>query len=446
MLEPGQYPCVVNHPSAGRFPGSAEIEAGRNVVVHAYDWPFPATGSFSPMGDPTPLGNVLCELRLGTHLILVDAIARELLPERLWITAPLALAAPPGYVDAQSHFFGAELQITNCHRVFGTWPIHSVEWPKAAAEHGTERYSANWDADSGVIVKFGNIELGAEFYRSHSVTDRYRFELQSRPLLTLAGAEAVSPAAWMEQYFQPLRELVSLATLEQQRITLAAVNRPDGVMRDREVEFALYSRHIDQAPYDPSADPSRDGQTLFTLRDLVGNGRDLLDCWQRFSEDQPGVVEPMVAALTKPASARSLFLGLAQSLEGIHAYRFGLGAVTRDQHRARLKAVLDEAKDAKVSPESMKWLRKWVDGRGEYRLHERLRKLSTDVAEDVARISGSQLEPDTIAEIRNGLSHGARIFTGEELDPHVRSMAIVGIAQLLRILGVPPTNISRFFR
>jgi hypothetical protein len=446
MLEFGQYPCVLHHPNGRSFPATAVIETERDVVVHAYEWPFAESESWSPMGEPTPMGNVLCELRLGTHLILIDAVAQELLPQQLWITSPLTIAAPPGYVDLQSKFLGAETQISNCHRVFGTWPIHSVEWPKTDAEHGTERYSAYWNADSKVEVKFGEIDLGAEFYRSYSLADRYGFELTSRPMLTLTSPAALSPMAWLAEYLQPLRDLVSLATLEEQRITVAALDHPENATSDREVGLALYSRHIGQTPYKPGTDPIRDGQTLFTLRDLSIDGHDLLDSWQNFCEDLPGVVDPLVAALTKPAATRSLFLGLAQSLEGIHAYRFAAGAIPREEHKARLNTVLSEVKDAGVSHDSMMWLKRWVNNRGDYSLEERLRQLASDVTEDVAAIPGSHLDPVAIPAIRNGMSHGARSFTREELSPHVRSMAIVGIAQLLRILGVPPTNVSRFFR
>ncbi len=438
---------LVRHPTAGRFPGTAEVEAGRDVVVHLFEWPFPSGGLFSPTDETKPLGNVLCELRLGVHLILIDAVARELLPEQLWITAPLAVAAPPGFVGLQSRYFGAELQIANCHRVFGTWPIHSLEWPKASAEHGTERYAANWDADSKVEVSLGgNVDLAAEFYRSHSMNDRYRFELQSRPMFNLTASEPLSASTWMAEHFEPLRELVSLATLEQQRITIASVDRPDGEMRDRQVEYSLYSRHIDQAPYEPSAHAIHDGQTLFTLRDVAGNAHAILSRWKRFREERPGVVEPLAAALTQPANARSLFLGLVQSLEGIHAYQFRPGEVTQEEHATRRVAVLAEAEAAGVSVESVKWLRKWVDSRGQYRLHERLKQLAKDVADEVGDIPGSRLHPDQIGEIRNGLSHGAAAYSRRELEPHVRTMAIVGVAQLLRIIGVPPTNISRFFR
>jgi len=447
MLDPGEYACAIHHPTAGRFPGTAEIEAGRDVAVHLYEWPFPDSGEFSQADEPKPRGNVLCELRLGVHLILIDAVARELLPEHLRITAPLAIAAPPGFVGRQSRYFGAELQITNCHRIFGTWPIHSLEWPRESAESGTERYAANWDADSKVEVSLGgNVDLAAEFYRSHSLNDRYRFELQSRPMFNLSASEPLSPSTWMTERLEPLRELVSLATLEQQRITIASVDRPEGEMRDRQVEYSLYSRHIDQAPYAPSADPIHDGQTLFTLRDVAGNAKEILSQWQRFRDEQPGVVEPLVAALTQPANVRSLFLGLVQSLEGIHAYRFGPGAVTPEEHSARRKAVLAEAKAEGVSAESVKWLHKWVDTRGQFRLHERLAQLASDVAGDVGSVPGSQLNPDLIAEIRNGLSHGGATYSRREFEPHVRSMAIVGVAQLLGIIGVPPTNISRFFR
>lgn len=33
MLDPGEYACAIHHPTAGRFPGTAEIEAGRDVAV-----------------------------------------------------------------------------------------------------------------------------------------------------------------------------------------------------------------------------------------------------------------------------------------------------------------------------------------------------------------------------------------------------------------------------
>jgi hypothetical protein len=54
IIDSDQHACVIHHP-AGRFPGTAEVEAGTDVVeagtdvvVNLYEWPSSASGMFSP--------------------------------------------------------------------------------------------------------------------------------------------------------------------------------------------------------------------------------------------------------------------------------------------------------------------------------------------------------------------------------------------------------------
>jgi hypothetical protein len=446
VLKPGEYPCVVHHPTAGNLPGTAELCPGRDPVVHVYDWPIVASGGVTSFPGPEEqLATARCELRQGVDLILFDAVVQPWLPEHAWMSSSLALAAPPGFVEPDTRFFEARLQITHGHRVFGTFPIHAVEWPSQPATTGTDRYSVHWDADAITRFPLGGVDLRAEFLISHSIGDRYQFSLQSRPVFTLTSEAARSPAEWMRDYLEPLRDLVSLATLEPQRIAIASVGSPDNDERERPLDYTLFSRAIDQEAYSPSIDTRNDGRTLFTFRDAIGNPLELLSRWQQLQRDSSAFVEPLLAGLTQPASPRVHFLALVQALEGLHAEQHGEGRIPVEDHRARRTSVLEEVGRAGISDESLDWLKAWIDRYGRYSLRERLDQLATEVADDIGPIAGAQLEARRIAEIRNGLSHGSRKYSGDELQPHLRAMAVVGIAHLLRLLEVPPGNIERFF-
>lgn len=447
ILEPGAYPCRVEHPTAGGLPGLVSIQAGKGVEVHIYEWPEDPGQSWS-FGGQHSLPILRCDLHLGVHLTLFDAIAHETFPDRLWVVAPLAVAAPPGHVDADVAYFGAQVQITNGHRVFGTWPIQKVQWPSVPPATGTEELSAFWDVDSTITTQFGEgIDLIASYTRYQDITDRYRFTVTSEPTFALSSTAAKSPSEWMSDVLVPLREFVSLATLEPQRFAAASVDRPDDDERDRQVDYTLYSPDIDQQPYRPVSDPKHDGLTLLTLKDVTPNLHSVVARWLQFRQKQPGVAGPLFSTLTEPADARSQFLGLVQALEGLHGYRFSQGKVTEEVHRARRDEVLAEVAELGASDASIAWLEKWADRYGRYTLPERLQQLKEDSEDDLEGIKVNRLEPRRIAKIRNELSHGAATaYSAAELRPHVQAMALVGIAQLLRVLDVAPTNLSRFFR
>lgn len=76
ILEPGTYTCRVEHPTAGSLPGLVSIQAGKGVEVHIYEWPEDPGPSWS-FGGQHSLPILRCDLHLGVHLTLFDAIARS---------------------------------------------------------------------------------------------------------------------------------------------------------------------------------------------------------------------------------------------------------------------------------------------------------------------------------------------------------------------------------
>lgn len=212
-----------------------------------------------------------------------------------------------------------------------------------------------------------------------------------------------------------------------------------------EVAHQVFSTDVFQQPYEAERDWENDGATLFRFPDLPYSPVELVRRWESLRQTHRGFVQPMVQALTAQMDRRARFLSLVQALEGLHTQTVGEGATTVEEHRSRRAAVLAAVKEAGLAKEDLRWLKRWVDRYGRYSLNERLEQLRDAVREDVEGICDLSLIPGDLAELRNGLSHGAADYPHAILRPRIQALSAIAAAHLLRLLELPTDRLPRLF-
>jgi hypothetical protein len=110
------------------------------------------------------------------------------------------------------------LQITEGHRLFGRVPIDTVTWPGQIPETGKAEFTAQVDGNANVTYSIGDTELRCRYWLTNTLTDYFRFQVTTAPVFEVKNATRLAPTDWMSGHVLPLRELVTLATLEPQKV------------------------------------------------------------------------------------------------------------------------------------------------------------------------------------------------------------------------------------
>jgi len=437
IVKPGSYPCVIEHPDGQRL--AAMLDLGEEVSPRGqvFDWPVPERGGVVTVPQPAEKFPMLkCSLRAGWEVLLVEAAVQALLPGQASLQASLAVAGHGLLADPDKVFPEATVQVTEGHRLFGVAPLTKVGFPKPMPETGRAEFSVEVNLDANATYKSDGTELRCRYWINSSVTDYRRFFVTTAPVFEIRSLGPLTPAKWIASYVLPLRELLTLATLEPQAVAWATL---DADSESGTRSYQLYSQDIQQVAYAPPADPHNESRTLFTFPDLPYSPVDLLRRWEDLRTTRKSFIRPLMQGLTEQMNARTRFLLLVQSLEGLHTEMIGEGPVTVEEHRRRRTEFLQAIKDAGLDK---KWANRWLDRYGRFSLAERLTQLRDMVREDMEHVDDVSLVPGEIPEIRNRLSHGAGDYSWEDLRPAMRVMSAIGAAHVLRLLDLPADRLS----
>lgn len=441
VVKPGSYPCVIEHPNGQRLAAELDLGAGHNPQGQVFGWPVDERDGIRTLPQPAERFPLLkCDLRAGWEVLLVEATVQAWLPERASLQASLAVAGHGLSGDPGRGFPEVSVQVTEGHRLFGRAPLTRVTFPTQMQETGKIEFSVEVDRDANVTYTSGGTELRCRYWINGSLTDYRRFFVTTAPVFEIRSATPLTPGEWMASHVQPLRELVTLATLEPQTVAWATLDE-EHEHASTEVStrsFQLYSQDIHQAPYAPAADPHQESRTLFTFPELPYSPVDLLRRWEDLRTAHRGFIRPLMQGLTEQMNPRARFLFLVQALECLHTETAGEGPVPVAQHRAKRKEVLQAVKDAGLD-------KKWADRYGRFSLAERLTPLLDAVRSDVERVADVVLVPGDIPDIRNRLSHGAEDYSWQALRPAMRVMSAIGAAHVLRQLDLPLDRLPMVF-
>ncbi len=361
VINPGSYPCVVEHPNGQRLAAELDLAAGRDPQGQVFGWPVQARNGVTTLPQPAERFPLLkCDLRAGWEVLLLDVTVTAWFPERASLQASLALAGHGLFSNPSRSFPEASLQITEGHRLFAKAPLTKVTFPTPMPETGKVEFGVEVDRDANVTYSSGGTELRCRYWIHSSLTDYRRFFVASTPVFEMKNATPLLPGEWMTSHVLPLRELVILATIEPQTVAWAKLDEDhEGASTQGSTRsFQLYSRDIQQAPYAPEADPHKESRTLFTFPELPYSPVDLLRRWENLRTTHRGFVRPLMQGLTEQMSPRARFLFLVQALEGLHTETAGEGLVPVEQHREKRKELLRAVKNAGLDKD---WADRWLD-------------------------------------------------------------------------------------
>lgn len=93
MVKPGSYPCVIGHPGGSHLAGQLELAPGQDPQGQVFDWPVPEDGGVRILPQPVErFPFLVCALRAGWEVVLLDVKVRALLPGQSSFQASLAVA------------------------------------------------------------------------------------------------------------------------------------------------------------------------------------------------------------------------------------------------------------------------------------------------------------------------------------------------------------------
>lgn len=446
-IEPGSYACVVKHSGGQRLQAQLHLNAAQHPQGEIFDWPLEQREVYSFPQPEEHFAMLQCDLRMGLEALLFDVSVEAWFPGRAHMRATLAVVGHGLFDDPSRVFYEISLQITEGHRLFGVAPLASVIAPQTLPGTGKVQFSVEVDIDANRTYQSGGTELRCRYWLTHTLLDYFQFHIRSAPIFEVKSAAPLAPTEWLSEHVLPLRELVTLATLQPQTVAWVTFHEDYEVPSGRTMQrtYQLFSREVEQTPYAPNRDQRRDGITLFSFSDLPYSPVELLRRWEELRQTHPGFVQPLMQALTEQMNPRARFLFLVQALEGLHHQTSGDGPTPVEDHRAKRKALLRAARDAGMETGDVRWLDRWLDRYGRYTLEERLAQLRDAVREDVAAVADLRLVPGDIPVVRNRLSHGAEEYATSFLRPRMLAMSAIGVAHVLRLLGLPLDRLTTLF-
>jgi hypothetical protein len=306
LVEPGSYPCVIEHPDGQRLAAILDLHAGQSPRGQVFDWLVPERGGIRTVPQPVEQFPLLkCSLRAGWEVLLLEAEVQALLPGQAILQASLAIAGSGLLADPGKSFAEASVQVTEVHRLFGRAPLTKVMFPTPLPETGKADFSVEMDLDANATYRSSDTELRCRYWINSSLTDYRRFFVTTAPVVEVRSPRPLTATQRMVTHVLPLRELVTLATLAPQAVAWATLDTDD---EDGTRSCQLYSQDIQQAVYAPSADPYNESRTLFTFPGLPYSPVDLLRRWEDLRAAHRSFIQPLMQGLTEQMNARARFL------------------------------------------------------------------------------------------------------------------------------------------
>ena len=214
----------------------------------------------------------------GANAILINARVTYWVSNQAMIHAEAAVITLSDVASGEALFKQFDIQIGGLDAIAGVPPIKSTRFPKQgaagtwAAELDPKEFRQEW-SDPGAT-------LGLTYYGSFRSFDPYTFSMGFSPVAWCKVDEPVQLRQALDEWIQPLRRVVSIATGRAEEIAYLSVYpaSDDGAERAGQ----MFGSGITQAPYESSRDTrSRRSSRRSDSRQMVsrcssccGPGRD----------------------------------------------------------------------------------------------------------------------------------------------------------------------------
>ncbi|MEU4218255.1 hypothetical protein [Actinoplanes sp. NPDC026623] len=396
---------------------------------------------------------VVGELRNGPTVMLLDAEVQSWHAEQAFIDARAALVGPPrAALDGPLTFDTIRIQITGLDAYAGIGPIKSFTFPTDAQGFYKHKWQVepNPDSTQSWTDEHATVTIS---WPSAIAQEFAFFRMAFSPQLTIELAQPIGFEDCLDEWIEPLRRIISLATGRTEDITFLSVGRPGA--GDRHDEFQVYGHKLDQVPFATRDNVVRKIRTAFRANTEQLSPLHLLRAWQRLRDEHHPLLETYGASIVLPRQhPRSSYLLLVQALEGLygheHQAEYDQRVVAHMTKRDDALAALAPLPDLPANV--MKFLKKYLmrkpHGSLDSCLDEMFTSLPYDVRDELnATLLVQQISQDAgqsvglleaLRTVRNGLSHGTKGYPTQDLHAVVQILDRVTRAHMLRVLGCGP--------
>lgn len=447
-------------PTGGKFEahGALTVEAGKppkgtahgDFDVHLEKMAGGAIGFPQQAQVPVLTGS----LSNGANVILVNARVSYWFSNQASIAAQAAIITLANIDDSDEPLFQQfDIQIGGLDAIAGVSPIKSTKFPKGvtgtwAAELDPKDFRQEWSDATATA--------GVTYYGSFRSFDPYAFSMGFSPVAWCKLDEPATFDKLLDDWIEPLRRVVSIATGRSEEITCLTVYpvAADGSERKGQ----LFGSGITQEPYESSRDEVERIKSPLRLKTDGVSLLELLRTWQQLESVHHPLLETYGAMLhARDQHPRSRFLLLLQAIEGTHGHETKASFAKRQKtHTEDRDAVIALAKDS-LDAKQLKFLERNLGKRPPGGLEPAINWLSKKLPGDVkAQLDATPLitatkaapvsaknAPDALRIIRNHLAHGTKGYDASELHQVVEVLERIVRAHALELLGCPNDVITR---
>lgn len=251
------------------------------------------------------------------------------------------------------------------------------------------------------VWKEDDVEVKAWYCWRNTPSD-LGVDLRMSPQIYLSTPRSRPFEYWMEEWLVPLSVLFSVATASHFRPRSIRLWTKKGISRYERSsdDLELWTAGVDPDPA-PDSVPKADRDALHPLVSIE-QLRDVsihrvLSRTRQFAEEYE-VFWSLLASVLRDTGRplRNRYLDVIAALEAFDSRLHGIGPIEISQYKRQRKHALDAVMDR----DTRKFLKRWVRGRSEYSLHERLRRAAASVHVEL------KTDAQTMAEVRNDIAHG----------------------------------------
>ncbi|WP_406394642.1 hypothetical protein OG806_32265 [Streptomyces sp. NBC_00882] len=390
-------------------------------------------------------------LRTNHEVVLIDAQISYLFPGQAHLWAKMALCGLEVSKEAQP-FNTIEFQVGGLTELSGHRPLKEMRLPTTYVPD--MEYSVKWNAEADQTWCADTDEEISLKFAPNAKWDRgYSYSVSPYPMITVEGAPRTAEQ-WIKDYVHPLAEITQFATTQKQPISWVLL----GTQGEPHKTVQVFAREISQEPYTASSPYAGGITTLLHVGPDNGSLAKLLNNWRSIQADQDIFFDYLTISLTDDRSLESRFLAVIPALESYHSVKYSMGPISPKEFKKQRSAVLKRLKGTEgVTADDMKWLEEWVSTLGTYQLHDRLRRLFSDLPEELQQRIASKIDPlpeslngiiqnprdvwQIMGKVRNNLAHGGKHPEVNQLLSLTRLAHTMAVSLALQDLSLPEKSL-----
>jgi hypothetical protein len=352
--------------------------------------------------------------------------------------------------DDQPRFSRVELQITGLDAVAGVAPLQAMSLPsREGARHLEGIWSAEGNPESSQEWSDDSATVRLEYDAAVRAFDPYAYRMGFSPVLRIEAVEPLTLHEWIDQWVEPVRRIISIASATAQDVTYLATRRASGERST--VRGQVFGSGITQEPYESSQAGVQEAEPALLLKSDEVSLLAIVRRWQRLEVERHPLIETYASMLAHDQHPRSRFLLLIQAIEGLHGSQRAADYANRQKRHDEKRANLIQAVREHLDSASINFMKRHLRKNPPTSLEDALRDifsaLPTDLTPEldrtelVATVKADNPDAGTsvgaLRIVRNDLAHGVRGYEPLILQEVVRLLERVVRTEALRLLGCP---------